>query len=77
MEKLLTGAYTIDDKILYVFLKGLFEKEKIFLEPSALAGFLGPIFTSSKYKSENITHMCWGTGGSLVPEIDRKEFLNR
>ncbi|MGO1651002.1 D-serine ammonia-lyase [Senegalia sp. (in: firmicutes)] len=67
MDKLLTGAFTIEDEKLNVFLKLLYESENIFLEPSALAGFLGPIFTSPKYKNENITHLCWATGGSLVP----------
>ncbi len=75
MEKILTGAFTIDDYRLYDFLKGLYEEEKIFLEPSALAGFLGPIFTGEKYKNENITHMCWGTGGSLVPEEIRTKLI--
>lgn len=77
MDKLLTGSFTIEDKKLYVFLKALYKEENIFLEPSALAGFLGPIFTASKYRDENITHMCWGTGGSLVPEDSKIEFLNK
>lgn len=77
MEKLLTGVFTIKDEKLYSLLQSLYEEEDIFLEPSALAGFSGPIFTSSKYKDENITHMCWGTGGSLVPEESRKEFLTK
>lgn len=75
MDKILTGAFTIDDSKLYVFLKALYEEENIFLEPSALAGFLGPIFTTDKYVNENTTHMCWGTGGSLVPQESREEFL--
>lgn len=75
MDKTLTGAFTIDDYRLYDFLKALYEEEKIFLEPSALAGFLGPIYTAEKYKNENITHMCWGTGGSLVPEEVRKSLV--
>ncbi|WP_130808012.1 D-serine ammonia-lyase [Senegalia massiliensis] len=75
MDKLLTGSFTIEDKKLYIFLKALYKSEYIFLEPSALAGFLGPIFTSSKYKEENITHLCWGTGGSLVPKEVREKFL--
>lgn len=76
MDHLLTGAFTIDDERLYVFLKALFEEEDIFLEPSALAGFLGPIFTADKYQNENATHMCWGTGGSLVPMESREKFLS-
>lgn len=75
MEKILTGAYTIEDQKLYVFLKELYYEENIFLEPSALAGFLGPILTSEKYKNENIVHMCWATGGSLVPKESRGKFL--
>lgn len=77
MDKILTGAFTIDDYRLYDFLKILYREENIFLEPSALAGFLGPIFTSEKYKDENITHMCWGTGGSLVPENIRQELIKK
>lgn len=76
MDKILTGAFTIDDYKLYDFLKNLYDEEKIFLEPSALAGFLGPIFTSEKYKNENITHLCWGTGGSLVPDKIRKNLIS-
>lgn len=77
MDKLLSGCFTIDDYRLFDFLKDLYEEEKIFLEPSAFAGFLGPIFTSDKYVDENTFHMCWGTGGNLVPEESRKEFLNK
>lgn len=76
MDKILTGAFTIDDYKLYDFLKNLYDEEKIFLEPSALAGFLGPVFTSEKYKNENITHLCWGTGGSLVPDKIRKNLIS-
>ncbi|MBU5255902.1 D-serine ammonia-lyase [Tissierella praeacuta] len=76
MDKILTGAFTIDDYKLYDFLKNLYDEEKIFLEHSALAGFLGPVFTSEKYKNENITHLCWGTGGSLVPDKIRKNLIS-
>lgn len=77
MDKILSGAFTIDDYRLYDFLQGLYREENIFLEPSAFAGFLGPIFLSEKYKDENATHMCWGTGGSLVPDQVRKELVNK
>lgn len=75
MDKLLGGIFTIKDEMLTMFLKALYEEEDIFLEPSAVAGFLGPINTALKYKNENITHICWGTGGNLVPEESRREFL--
>jgi D-serine dehydratase len=70
-DKLLSGAFTIDDNRLYRFLTSLVQEENIYLEPSALAGFLGPILISGKYSKDylnNATHMCWATGGSLVPE---------
>ncbi len=77
MDKLISGCFTIEDERLYKFLKALYDEENIFLEPSAFAGFLGPVFTGDRYKDENTIHMCWGTGGSLVPESSRKEFLER
>jgi len=74
MEEVLSGAFTIDDDKLYKFLGTLADEEEIYIEPSALAGFLGPIFISDVYNNENATHMCWATGGSLVPENIRKEY---
>lgn len=75
MDKLLSGSFTIEDKKLYDFLKSLYKEENIFLEPSALAGFLGPVLISEKYNNANATHICWGSGGSLVPDENRKEML--
>lgn len=75
MDMMLTGSFTIDDYRLFDYMRLLYKEEDIFLEPSALAGFIGPVFTAEKYKDENITHMCWGTGGSLVPEDVRREML--
>lgn len=77
MDKALSGAFTIDDYRLYDFLRALYKEENIFLEPSALAGFLGPIFLADKNKNENATHMCWGTGGSLVPADVRDELIGK
>lgn len=88
MDKILSGVFTIDDNRLYKFLKTLAYEENIYLEPSALAGFLGPIFLLGKegenylekhniLKKDNITHMCWATGGSLVPKNIMKEYINR
>ncbi|MSS42789.1 D-serine ammonia-lyase [Anaerosalibacter bizertensis] len=86
MENLLSGAYTIDDSKLYRFLTALVNEENIYLEPSALAGFMGPIFLSSSEGLEyikkqnlidqknNITHICWATGGSLIPKDIMNEY---
>jgi len=89
MDKLLSGEFTIDDSRLYKFLTALADEENIYLEPSALAGFLGPILISSEKgkeyltdhnlydKKDNITHMCWATGGSLVPKNIMEEYYSK
>lgn len=88
LENLLSGIYTIDDKRLYKYLKILADAESIYLEPSACAGFLGPIFINSeqgqKYleehnlqnKMQNSTHIVWATGGSLVPKDVMGDYYN-
>ncbi len=74
MEETLSGTFTISDERMYKLLSTLVDEESIHIEPSSLAGFLGPIFISDVDKNEKATHMCWSTGGSLVPEDIRKEY---
>jgi D-serine dehydratase len=87
IEPFLSGIYTISDEQLFTLLKGLVDTEDIFLEPSALAGIIGPIRISTEglvylekhhLISEEIkgTHIVWGTGGGMVPqEMKRKNYL--
>ena len=62
-------------------LAAMVDTEEIRLEPSALAGVAGPVrlFRDSagqtyleendlKEKMKNATHICWATGGSMVPK---------
>ncbi|PEJ47975.1 D-serine ammonia-lyase [Bacillus sp. AFS002410] len=88
MGPLLSGSYTISDEKLYSMLADLADTENIYLEPSALAGMIGPIKLfkeGSKYllknnllaKMENSTHIIWGTGGSMVPEKMMKEYYQK
>lgn len=77
MDYLLKGELTIKDENLYKYLKVLYKSENIFIEPSALAGFNGPIFTKDIYKDKIPVQLLWATGGSLVPLLERNEFLNR
>lgn len=77
MDSLLSGAFTIEDSKLYYYLKGLYNEEGIFIEPSSLAGFNGPIFTNILYKDKHPYQMMWATGGSLVPKGEREKFLTR
>ena len=82
MEPMLSGEFTITDKKLYEYMRDLLESEDIFLEPSACACFQGVINIkkiSSYTKNLNMeqaTHICWATGGSLVPEQIREEYKN-
>ena len=76
MDYLLKGAFTIKDENLYVYLKALYNNENIFVEPSALAGFNGPIFTRDIYKDKKPLQVLWATGGSLVPDSERNKFLS-
>jgi D-serine dehydratase len=74
MEPLLTGIYTIQDEELFTLLKTLVDSEGIQLEPSALAGMIGPINTirgnSEDANSPNATHIVWATGGGMVPQSE-------
>ena len=88
MKKMLSGEMTVEDYRLLEYLKDLMETEKIFLEPSACAGFQGPVCISNdveakkyletnglKNKMKNAVHIVWATGGSLVPEEIRDMYL--
>ncbi|UTM19434.1 D-serine ammonia-lyase [Bacillus paranthracis] len=77
MEPFLSGNYTVSDEELYRLLKELADTENIYLEPSALAGMIGPVKVCKEdaYLQEQQlmkemkkgTHIVWGTGGSMVP----------
>lgn len=90
LEKLLSGCYTVTDENMYRLLSKMGDSENIFLEPSALAGLPGIVnlLTSEegkKYlkdqgledKLNNITHIAWATGGSMVTKDIMKEYYNK
>lgn len=79
IEPFLSGNYTVSDEELYRLLKELADTENINLEPSALAGMVGPVnvckneneYLQKQQLTETVkkgTHIVWGTGGSMVPE---------
>ncbi len=87
MKTILSGSFTVEDAMLYEYMRDLLEAEEIFLEPSACASFEGPAMLnqypeSAEYivksgllgKMANATHIAWATGGSLVPEATREEY---
>jgi D-serine dehydratase len=78
VETILNGVYTVSDENLYKMLTLLVESESISLEPSALAGMLGPVQPKIDQHLESLsltqkqlsraTHLVWATGGDLVPK---------
>ena len=86
MQRLLDGLYTLDDQTLYLLLGLLNQTEKLQLEPSALAGMLGPVLISkhpeyaamhhfTAQQLQNAHHIVWGTGGGMVPEEEMANYL--
>ncbi|WP_342047691.1 D-serine ammonia-lyase [Bacillus sp. OTU530] len=88
MEPFISGNYTISDEQLYKLLKELVDTEGIHLEPSALAGMIGPIKLYKEgadyllkhnltEKMSKGTHIVWGTGGNMVPEEMMKQYYQK
>lgn len=89
MTNLLSGEFTVEDGKLYDYLRLLYGSEEIQIEPSSCAAFAGPCGLlayedSKKYCEEhglteeklaNSVQIAWATGGRLVPEEIRKEYL--
>lgn len=87
MESLLAGEITMEDAKLYDYMRRLLDTEGIFIEPSACAAFDGPVrllregekyFAAQGIETfmDNAAHICWATGGALVPEEIRREYMN-
>lgn len=87
MDEILSGVFTIDDEFLFEYMNDLYFSENIFIEPSAASSFQGVgrlyndgefqsyITENIKAKQENINHVLWSTGGSLVPMSVREKLL--
>lgn len=86
MQRLLDGLYTLNDQTLYQLLGMLNQTEALQLEPSALAGMLGPVLICkhSEYAAmhhftaqqlQNANHIVWGTGGGMVPKKEMANYL--
>ncbi len=88
MTHLLSGEMTLQDKRIYDFMRDIVNSENIFLEPSACACFMGIVdcFKTEEMKQyiknhhlenkmQQAIHIPWATGGSLVPENIRQEYM--
>ncbi|MBP2663581.1 MAG: D-serine dehydratase [Firmicutes bacterium] len=87
LERDIAGVFTVQDEQLYLLLRMLADSENKFLEPSALAGFDGPLqllatqsgrrFLKERNlidKMSNATQIIWATGGNMVPKAEMDEF---
>ena len=88
MDKMMSGEFTVSDDRLGDYLKQLYKSEMLYIEPSSCAGFIGPATISRdedarRYLRQNeledkmadATHLCWATGGSMVPQEVRDQLL--
>ncbi len=87
MEPFLSGNYTVSDEELYRLLKELADTENIYLEPSALAGMIGPVkvckedeYLQKLQLTEKVKKRysyCVGNGGSMVPNDIMDEYYRK
>lgn len=90
LERDIAGVFTVQDDQLHLMLKMLADCENKFLEPSALAGFFGPMqlmatqsgkeFLQKRNllsKMSGATHITWATGGSMVPQAEMNKFYQQ
>ncbi len=75
MTPILDGCFTVRDERLFQYLQLLYQTEKIFIEPSASAGFPGIFSTKNHLKAG--THIVWATGGNMVPPAEKEAYLRR
>ncbi len=81
MKRYLDGAYTLPDRDLFFYLARLYDTEGFKVEPSAAAGFAGPVLLTTAgggrsymeqkgIEAKNIIHLIWSTGGSMEPRAE-------
>lgn len=72
LKPIVQGVYTVSDYKLYDYLRLLHKTEGIEIEPSSCAAFVG---VEKNDLPESTTHIVWATGGSMVPEDIRRQYL--
>lgn len=84
MQRLISAFYTVSDQEMYALLGLMQQHESLALEPSALAGMSGPWRLSAHPQRlaeqgmgmlAGATHLVWATGGGMLPEKERAEYL--
>ena len=78
MRPILAGVFTVQDQTMFDHLALLHASEGMRIEPSAAAGFSGPLHLRNHALAQaGANHVVWTTGGLLVPEAQFQEFLLR
>lgn len=78
MRTLVAGVFTVADQTLFEHLALVQSSEGLRIEPSAAAGFSGPLhLRGSALAHPGSTHVVWITGGLLVPDAQYAHFLQR
>ena len=76
MRPILAGIFTVQDQTLFDHLALLHASEGMRIEPSAAAGFSGPLhLRNNALARAGTNHVVWTTGGLLVPNAQFQEFL--
>ncbi|MCE3038601.1 D-serine ammonia-lyase [Helicobacter anatolicus] len=76
LEHIIDGCFSVSDSNMYKYLTLMAKTQDIFLEPSALAGVKGLVFSKELGNIHpNALHLIWATGGSMVPPVEMEKFL--
>lgn len=81
MRQRLSGIYTVTDAQAHDFLRHLHKGFGLKVEPSAAAALAGPLLHVQAMEDAGIpartaAHICWLTGGSLVPDAEFRAYLD-
>ncbi|KHK00727.1 D-serine ammonia-lyase [Desulfovibrio sp. TomC] len=81
MASVLDGAHTVSDAALLGHVAEAWNDEALRLEPSAAAALAGPLAVRRAnlpaLAGRAATHICWATGGSLLPDAEFAALLAR
>lgn len=81
MRQRLSGIYTVTDAQAHDFLRQLHKGFGLKVEPSAATALAGPLLHLQAMEDAGIparaaAHICWLTGGSLVPDAEFRRYLD-
>ena len=76
MLPFMDGCYTVTDERMSALLSTLYDSDKVFLEPSALAGVWGPVMLKRDGACDAKIHISWATGGGMVPPNEREKYYS-